>query len=418
MEDGMDKDNLAYYGGEPTIDPADIVTGWPEITQTYQSVVKRQLDTTISIYNRSGVIEEFENEFATLHGAKYALLNNSGTNAIWAMIVGAGLGPGDEIICPTYTFFATNTPLLSSGVTPVFCDADENGNINPLQIEKLITNKTKAILITHMWGYPCDMDKIVAVARNNNLLLFEDCSHAHLATYKNRVVGSFGDAAAWSLQGQKNITGGEGGILITNDQEIYIRANLLGHYNKRCKDEIPSDHPLYKFATTGMGLKHRAHPLAVAFALQQLRDAPIYQERRNDCASRYQGLLKNYDFIDLQTIKAMQPSWYAYVFKFNHASITREEFVAMLHKEGLTEVDIPGSTGPNHTLPIFKEPCVLFPQFYAKGTHFNTDTGFPNAEQFYASIIKLPVWANSEASTATDAYIKGLKKVLDYVAQC
>ncbi len=409
---------LAAFGGKPVLPKDYKHPVWPVITDDYKTAVTEQMDTSMSIYNRSGVFEDFENRFASLHNAKYALLNNSGTNALWAMFVGAGLGPEDEVICPTYTFFATNTPLLSSGVHPVFCDSAEDGNIDPKEIIKKIGPKTKAILITHMWGYPCNMDEIVSIAKKNNLLLFEDCSHAHLATYKGKRVGSFGDAAAWSLQGQKNITGGEGGILVTNNLDIYVRANLLGHYNKRCKDEIPSDHPLYKFAVTGMGLKLRAHPLAIAFADEQLRQHEDYQKMRNYCAEQYKKLLEQYSFITPIEHSDADPSWYAFVLKYNapDGSVSREKFVDLLHAEGLTEVDIPGSTGPNHLLPVFKDPSVLFPQFYKTKESFNTNEQFPNALKFYESIVKLPTWTQPEHKDLISSYIEGLRKVLDYVS--
>lgn len=406
------------YGGTPVL-PSDFThPTWPIINDEFKQAVTNQMDRSMSIYNRSDVFEEFENIFAKRHGAKYALLNNSGTNSIWAMLVGAGVGPGDEVICPTYTFFATNTPILSCGARPVFCDAGTDGNISPESIESHISERTRAIIITHMWGYPCDMDKICALAKKYKILLFEDCSHAHLATYKGQNVGSFGDAAAWSLQGQKNITGGEGGILITNDQDIYIRANLLGHYNKRCKDEIPKDHALYKFAVTGMGLKHRAHPLAVAFANLQLKKHSEYQKVRNECANRYDSLFEKYDFVEPVKFMESEPSWYAYILKYTPPSnkkVNREVLVSMLHAEGLCEVDIPGSTSPNHLQPLFKEPWVLFPQFYKTGELFNTHEFFPGAEVFYNSIVKLPTWVLPEHLKILDRYVEGLGKVLDYV---
>jgi dTDP-4-amino-4,6-dideoxygalactose transaminase len=412
------KKELAAFGGKAVIPSGFTHPSWPVITKEYEDAIIRQMHQSMSIYNRSGIIEEFEDKFAALHDARYALLQNSGTNAIWSMFVGAGLEAGDEVLCPTYTFFATNTPLLSSGLVPVFCDADENGGISIADIKKRVTEKTKAIIVTHMWGYPCDMNAIVAFAKEHELLLFEDCSHAHLARYKGKRVGTFGDAAAWSLQGQKNITGGEGGIVVTNSADLYYRANLQGHYNKRCRQEIPEDHELYRFAVTGMGLKLRSHPLAIAFANVQLSKHDEYQAMRTTCAEQYAALLEKYDFIELLDTEGNEPSWYGFIFKYNAqlTGISREDFVALLHAEGLAEVDIPGSTGPNHRLPIFKEPHALFPQFYAAGQQFNTEESFPGADAFCVAIVKLPTWAYEEHEAVLEYYLKGLKKVSDYVA--
>lgn len=413
----MKNEDLAINGGEPVIPKDYKHPQWPILTNEYKSVVTSQMDETISIYNRSNIFQEFEDTFAKIHSKKYALLCNSGTNAIWSMFVGADLKLGDEVICPTYTFFATNTPLLSSGLKPVFCDALKDGNIDPDDIERKITKKTKAIIVTHMWGYPCDMKRIKSIAEKYGLFLFEDCSHAHLAKVNGNYVGSFGDAAVWSLQGQKNITGGEGGILVTNNLDIYARANLHGHYNKRCKEEIPDNHPLKEFSVTGMGLKMRAHPLAIAIAYKMLKEHENYQKIREYCASKYTNLLKEYSFIELIETTGKEPSWYSYILKLKpERSHLRETIVDRLHAEGLLEVDIPGSTGPNHNLPIFKRPWVLFPQFYKKETYcFNTHSEFPEAIDFYNRIIKLPVWTQEEHKDLLEMYLQGLKKVFDNV---
>lgn len=409
---------LANFGGNPAVPQGFVHPVWPVITPEYEKVIIDQMRTSMSIYNRSGIIEEFEDKFASIHESKYALLANSGTNAIWSMLVGADLRPGDEVLCPTYTFYATNTPLLWSGLVPVFCDADDSGGINIADMKKRVTKNTKAIIVTHMWGYPCDMEAISKFAKDTGLLLFEDCSHAHLAKIDGKYVGTYGDASAWSLQGQKNITGGEGGIIVTNNREIYIRAMLQGHYNKRCKQEMPESHELYKFALTGMGLKMRSHPLAVAFANLQLEHYESYQAMRNECAVTYDQLFAKYDFISPLLHEGTEPSWYAYVIRFDEikAGISRQEFVKLLHAEGMLEVDIPGSTGPNHELPIFREPNTLFPHFYGKDEKFNTNDIFPGASSFYESIIKFPTWTQSDAHREIlGYYIDGLKKVCDYV---
>jgi dTDP-4-amino-4,6-dideoxygalactose transaminase len=175
-----------------------------------------QLHKSVSIYDASGVIKEFETDFKTFVDAKdsYALLCNSGTSAIHSMFYAIGLMPGDEVLMPVYTFHATASPAMQFGIIPIFCDALNDGCFDPYEILRRCTPKTKAVVVTHIWGQPCQMDKICEYAVARNLLVLEDCSHAHGATFKGRFAGTFGDAAAWSLQGQKLITGGEGGIMI------------------------------------------------------------------------------------------------------------------------------------------------------------------------------------------------------------
>ena len=158
------------------------------------------------------------------------------------------------------------------GIKPIFCEALENGNIAPASIAEAITAKTKVVVVTHMWGIPCNMPAIRAILEDQKgVFLFEDCSLAHGGRLNGKPLGTFGDGAVWSLQGQKIVTGGEGGITLTKHADLHVRQLLWGHYNKRCKVEIPVDHPLRSYSLTEAGLKSRAHPLAIAIALKQLR---------------------------------------------------------------------------------------------------------------------------------------------------
>jgi dTDP-4-amino-4,6-dideoxygalactose transaminase len=407
---------LAINGGKKIIKyKAQAKFNWPIIDKKIEKAVIRQLYRTISIYNKSDIFEKFENLFCKYQKRKYALLFNSGTSAIHAMFVALNLKPGDEVICPVYTFYATVTPLLFTGAIPIFCDIDENGNINPYEIEKKITKKTKAVVITHMWGIPCQMDKILEICRKNRLVLLEDCSHAHGAEYKGKKLGSFGDLSAWSLQGQKILTGGEGGVLTTNNKEYYDRALLLGHYNKRCKQEISPDNPLYKFAVTGMGLKYRAHPLAVAIANEYLSRLDKWLAIKRIFAQRIIIRLKNYAAITLPKInnQKIKPSWYAFVFQYheNKTGVSINKFYQALKQEGLVEVDRPGSTCPLNLLPLFQKPAELFP-IYTRYKFFYKKCEFPKAESFYNNAIKIPVWSRMQDWSAMKLYIDGIEKVL------
>ncbi len=403
---------LAIAGGTPSILSEGPHYTWPRITSNTEAVVLKQLRETVSIYDRSGIFQTFEDEFAGFHGRRYALLNNSGTNSIQAMFFGVPIEPEDEVICPAYTFFATASPLFSLGAIPVLCDCGADGNIDPKAIEKHISPKTRAVMITHMWGIPCDIDEIAALCDKHSLMLLEDCSHAHGALYRGRPVGAQSHAAAFSLQGQKLVSGGEGGILLTDDAELYYRATLLGHYNNRAKKTIPSSHPLYELATTGFGLKHRAHPLAIAMALQQFRQLPRVLSTKRRYAAWFSEILSRFSFIELPIYSTIvkHPSWYAYVFKFKeHAAngVTVQQFFRALHHEGLIEADRPGSTRP---LPDF-------PLFCSRSRRIESSDGlpyssqFPGAYDFFRKAIKLPVWAFDDESAIVEGYCSGLEKV-------
>jgi len=407
-------EKLAIKGGTKTLTLKGPHYIWPPITKATEQAVLKQLRTSISIYNRSGVFEKFESAFAKYHKRKFALLTSSGTSAIHSMFVAAGFHDGDEVICPAYTFFATVTPLLFTGAKPVLCDCDENGNIDPNEIEKRITSRTKGVIITHMWGIPCQMDKIVEICKKHKLLLLEDCSHAHGARYKNQVVGSFGDMAAWSLQGPKNVSGGEGGILATSNEEFYYRALLLGYYNKRCKQEIPREHLLYHYSTTGMGLKYRAHPLAVALAFETFRKLDTHLAIRDKFARRIINAVKNIPGLaPPQITDQIQPSWYALIFQYRpekFRGLSIENFFEALQAEGLLEADRPGSTSPLNLLSLFQAPAELFP-IYKNNSFSYTKGDFPRAEKFYENAIKFPVWAEQKYASVVASYIRGIQKV-------
>ena len=406
---------LAIKGGKKIIHKKNAKYVWPKITKKIERKVIKQLHETISIYNREGIFKTFEDSFAKMHNKKYSLLCNSGTNAIHTMYVACNFSKNDEVICPAYTFFATVTPLLFTGAKPVLCDCDENGNIDPREIIKKITLKTKAVVITHMWGMPCQMNKILQICKKNNLLLLEDCSHAHGATYNKKYVGSFGDMAAWSLQGSKNITGGEGGILVTNNVEFYNKSLLLGHYNKRCKQEISKSHKYYKYAVTGMGLKHRAHPLAVSIANEILINLEKNYKIKRFFANKIIKDLSSINGLTLPVFNknTVSPSWYGMIFRYNDKyfdNLSIDLFCDALKAEGLIEVDIPVSTSPLNLLPLFQNPKDLFPIY--KKNPFKYEKGdFPKAERFYKNIFKIPIWTEKIDSKVVNKYIKGIIKV-------
>lgn len=260
-------EKLAIFGGEKIAKDDEMKFNWPRITNDTEKVVIEQLYKTISIYDNSGIFGEFEKKFADYHNKKYALLSNSGTSAIFSMFEAIDLRNDDEVLCPVYTFHATVSPMMYFGAKPIFCDSDNEGNISFDSVKNKYTENTKAIIVTHMWGVPIkDIQKIADFCKEKHIYLLEDCSHAHGAEIYGKKVGTFGDIAAWSLQGQKTVTGGEGGIILTDDKNLFNRALLQGHYNKRPKSEIDKSDDLYKYYLTGMGLKLRAHPLAIAIA--------------------------------------------------------------------------------------------------------------------------------------------------------
>lgn len=410
----MKKSNLAINGGSKTINLPGPHFIWPKITSFTKRAVLRQLDESISIYDNSGVIRRFEDKLKNYFNSKHCLLTSSGTAALHSMFVGVGLKAGDEVICPAYTFFATMTPIFFTGAVPILVDCNEFGNIDASKIEEKITTKTKAIVVTHMWGLPCDMDPIIEIAKKHNLLLLEDISHAFGASYKGKKVGTFGNASACSMQSQKIIAAGEGGFLLTNDSELFYRSLLLGHYNKRCKNEIPKENPLYSYHLTGMGLKLRIHPLAVAIAEEQFANLKEVLHGRNEMAKYISDGLKDLPGIEVLYIpRDFESAWYSLIIKYKPQELDGlpiEKFYSALLAEGCSEVDRPNSTCPLNLTSLFQEPGFLFPNY--KGLVKYKSGDFPIAEKFYNNLLKLPVWEDRKYKNLVNKYISAFKKVI------
>ncbi|MEA2685944.1 MAG: perosamine synthetase [Actinomycetota bacterium] len=272
---------LALFGGTPTVtEPTDFV--WPPITPEDVRVVTGLLERgEISYYGREGEVATLETAFAEYVGVPLALACSSGTAALHSAYFGLGLGAGDEVIAPTFTFLSTVMPLFVVNATPVLVDCEaDTGNIDPDAIEAGITPRTRAVVVVHINGHPCDMDRIVEICRRRDLRLVEDASHAHGAMHGSTMVGRFGDVSVFSLQGAKLTAAGQGGLLLTADREIFERAVLLGHFRNRAFEDVTSD-DYRPFATTGYGLNYRMHPLAAGLARRQFEDLDVYIDGRN-----------------------------------------------------------------------------------------------------------------------------------------
>jgi dTDP-4-amino-4,6-dideoxygalactose transaminase len=222
------------------------------------------------------VTKQFEKEFSLWQGTKYALGCNNGTAALHSAMFGCKIGVGDEIICPSVTYWASAAPVYSLGATVVFADIDENTLcLDPGDIEHRITSRTKAIMVVHYLGHPADMDPIMKIAKKHGLKVIEDVSHAQGGLYKGRKLGSIGDVAAMSLMSAKSLAVGEAGVLVTSDLEIYERAVAFGHY-ERFNDSITNPE-LKPYAGLPMGgYKYRMHQLSSAVGRVQLK---YYDER-------------------------------------------------------------------------------------------------------------------------------------------
>lgn len=408
-------EKLALNGGNPVMDQSEGRFIHPKITKQLEQAVIEQLHDTISIYDNGGIFKKFEEAFSKYHNKQYGLLTSSGTSALHSIFDAINLKKGDEIICPIYTFFATISPVFQTKAKPVFVDSDETGNIDYSKIEEKITKNTKAIIVTHMWGYPCKMDIIRKIADKYNIYLIEDCSHSHGGSYLDKKLGEWGDVAAFSLQGNKVITGGEGGIVITNNKYIYKNCILFGHYNKRCKQEISKSSTDYKYATTGKGLKQRAHPIAVRIAYEMFKNLDEINEIKQRNVEIIKEYIDNIDGLSLNIpYDGSKCSYYALIIKFDPSkfeNITLDKYISALNAEGGVEFDKPGSTCPLNRLELFKNPKYFYPEYE---NIIDKNEIFEIADKFYENSFKMPIWYNEEDIKVILKYCEILKKVSNY----
>ena len=270
------KEKLAIDGGKPMLKRADY-KNWPIITSDDRKYVKEVLDSGIVCGGTAPQAKALETEWAKYVGMKHCLTTCSGTAALQMGLAAAGVGPGDEVITSAFTFLASASCALHQNAIPVFVDIDPRTyNLDPAKLEAAITKRTKVIIPVHIQGLPADMDAIMKIARRHKLFVLEDAAQAHGATYKGKKVGTFGDAAEFSLNALKNLCGGEGGLFVTNNDDIVRKAGLV-----RCfGDEVDEVSHRRKYNASILGYMYRNQELPAALARGQLKHLDRNNARR------------------------------------------------------------------------------------------------------------------------------------------
>jgi dTDP-4-amino-4,6-dideoxygalactose transaminase len=353
------KQNLAINGGPKTIDKN---FPWPIFDETdINSVTDIVRSGKWGNPDCGDIVKSFEDEFAAFCGTKYALACVNGSVALRLALIAIGVKPGDEVIIPPYTFIATSSIVLEANCIPVFVDIDpDTYNLNPAKIEEAITKRTKAIIPVHFGGQACDMDKIIAIAKKHKLRVIEDACHGHGAEYKGKKLGSIGDAGCFSFQSSKNLTCGEGGMVITNDEKLYDMINSLRNVGRVKGGQWYEHHNL--------GCNYRITQLQVVLLANQLRRLREQTIRRHDNGT-YLNLL-------LEKIEGIKPlargrgetihSYHVYIFKYDKSkfnNLSKSEFAQMLAAEGVP--CFMGYPQPLYKQPLFQEKnfmCYAIPE--------------------------------------------------------
>jgi perosamine synthetase len=304
-------------------------------------------------------LKSFEEEFADLCNTKYAVGVNSGTSAILLSLMALGIGEGDEVIVPSHTFIATASPAKFLRATLVYADIDpETYTIDPAEVERKITRRTKAIIPVHLYGHPCDMDPINELARANNIYVIEDACQAHSATYKGKKTGSLGDIACFSFFPSKNMTVlGDGGMVTTNNSELAQKVSMTRDHGRT-----------QKYVHEMFGLNCRLSEVHAAIGREQLKHLTEWTERRRAIAAKYGVLLR-----DSAVIIPVEREWarhvyYMYVIRIKQ----RDNLASYLKGKGI-------ETGIHYPVPVHQQPYLM------------SDIRLPITEKYVDEILSLPM---------------------------
>jgi len=418
---GTKSEELALLGGPKAV-TVEGKERWPVPTDRIKAKICELIDKGVFWEAGTGISLELERRLAFYIGTKYCLSQNNGTSALWAAYYAIGVGPGDEVLHPAYTFIASIAPAVHLGARPVFCEIDPKTlTIDPADMERRITSRTKAVSVVHIHGNVCDMDAIIAVAERHRLALIEDCSHSLGGEWDGRKLGSIGSVGCFSMQGGpldgKPLPAGEGGFITTNRRELYERILFFGHLNRAGLADMFSN-PLYReMAPTNSGLKFRPHPWAMAMALvmqesldERNRQRRMYREKIYSGLSGVPGISTVHDHA-----KATPAGFYGgmhFIYKPNElGGLPLGRFLKALQAEGVLLYR--WNYGLTHRLRIFARGFDLYDRGgpltgdypgYAEGT-------LPVTEGVHSRIFGMPTFIN-EAPNYSDQVIAAFKKVI------
>jgi dTDP-4-amino-4,6-dideoxygalactose transaminase len=335
---------LALLGGRPAV--TEEPPAWPYFDQSDRDALEEVLESRVwgGYHPKVGELEE---RFAAFHGAGHGVALANGTVSLEIALQAAGVGPGDEVIVPPVTFVASATSILRVGAVPVFADLDpQTLNLHPERVAEAVTGRTRAVVAVHFAGHPADLDAMTEICARRGLALIEDCAHAHGAEWGGRRVGGFGRFGSFSFQASKNMTAGEGGILVTNDAELAERARSISNQGRRTGGEW--------YEHVRLGTNARLTGFQAALLLNQLGRLPREVETRTARAGRLrEGLAQTGGLAPVP--ESLDPrvtahGYHLFPMRYDEGAfggLPRDRFVEALKAEG-----VPASTG--YPYPLYR----------------------------------------------------------------
>ncbi|HZZ43745.1 MAG TPA: DegT/DnrJ/EryC1/StrS family aminotransferase [Tepidisphaeraceae bacterium] len=401
-------DRAAVAGGKPAKTKPfnkEKRYGEPELKQLTEALEQGSL-----FFAHGKKVHGLEAAFAKVIGTKYAVACSSGTAAIHGAMIAAGISPGDEVITAPITDMGSIVPILWQGAIPVFADLDPRTyNMDPGSVEKCITPATKAILLVHLAGNPCDMNAMKEIAARHNVMLIEDCAQAHGCLYEGKPVGSFGAMGCFSYNEFKHISCGDGGVICTDDEKLYGRLRLSVD---KCYNRSPT---ALDRSPTFLAANYRMTELQGGVAIAQLEKLPSIVERRRKWCGELSQRLEGVAGIDLPVVThAGTTSWWFYLMRINESVMgaKTDEVAAALKAEGLpVAAHYIGKT-------IYEYPLMVNHSAFDHGAHPFAKREYkkglcPNAEAILATCIMLPV-NEAHDQQDLDETAHGIQRVARY----
>jgi dTDP-4-amino-4,6-dideoxygalactose transaminase len=383
---------LAINGGQPvrTKPWRDNVTTGPEERQAAGRVLDRGYlslfegshtpDPPFSFWGGPEILA-LERQWGEYYGVKYAVSMNSATSGLYAAIGALGLGYGDEIIVSPYTMSACATCALVYGAIPIFADVClETGSLDPKSVAAQITDRTRAIVVVHQFGIPADMDSILALAQKYDLKVIEDCAQAHGAKYRGSYVGTMGDIGVFSLNVNKTIQVGEGGVCLTNDEELRYRLGLIRNHGEAVVGAAG-----YEPIDNIIGFNYRLTEIAAAMAGEQLKKLEAFNQMRWDFVDFLNESLGKYAFLQTPPrcphspeCRECQATYYVYPLRYlpEVLGVAREEFVRVVNAEGVHFY-------PGYVKPLYFQPVYQKKQAFKHGYPFAAPENQGIATNYY-----------------------------------
>ncbi len=354
----------------------------PELAGNEKKYVLDCLDSNW-ISSSGKYVKLFEDKFSEYLGVKHSESCCNGTAALHLALLALGIGGGDEVIVPAFTYVATANSVYYTGATPVFADCEpDTGNIDPKHIKHLITGRTKAIVVVPLYGHPCDMDLILEVARKHKIFVVEDAAEALGARYKGKLCGSMADISTFSFYGNKTITTGEGGMVVTNDENLAAKVRLF-------KGQGMDPSRRYWFPV--VGYNYRMTNIEAAIGLAQLENVESFLAKRLEIAGYYNNRLKSIKGIALPVVKEYAVhSWWMYSILIEQDyGVGRDQVISMLADKG---IETRPFFYPMHKMPVYansvKEPLDNAVILSEKGINLPTFTALTKDDIIYiASVI-------------------------------